>query len=219
MKTLPKSILMPGWLGLCLLFASCKEPSESKQPVNPPATSTTFRNPLLAGGPDPWVIRKDGFYYYCHTVGNRIRLWKTPAMSQLNTATTATVWTPPSSGPNSMNIWAPELHFLEGKWYLYYTAGANPDLATQRTWVLENASPDPLTGTWVDKGQIYHADENFWAIDGTVLQLNGVNYFIWSGHLNESDNTQRIYIARMTITTIFLPILSPSGTRCINLDE
>ena len=33
--------------------------------------------PLLPSGPDPWVTQRDGFYYYMHTQGDRISLWKT----------------------------------------------------------------------------------------------------------------------------------------------
>jgi hypothetical protein len=36
-----------------------------------------FSNPLLPSGADPWSIYKDGFYYYTHTLGNRIDIWKT----------------------------------------------------------------------------------------------------------------------------------------------
>lgn len=160
--------------------------------------STTFSNPLLASGPDPWVIQKDGYYYYTHTLGNQIALWKTKSMSMLKEASPKVVWTAPATGTNSVNLWAPELHFLEDKWYIYYTAGASPDLGTQRTFVLENTAADPTTGTWTDKGQIFHPIENYWAIDGTVLQHKANNYFIWSGYITPQDITQRIYIAQMS---------------------
>src|SRR5215213_2082935 len=151
----------------------------STPPPNPPAN--TFTNPLLTSGPDPWIIKKDNNYYYTHTLGNRISLWKTTKVSDLKNAPVQTVWSAPSTGPNSKNVWAPELHFLNGKWYLYYTAGSSSDLSTQRTFVLENANADPLSGTWTDKGQIGDPAANFFAIDGTVFTYNNNNYFLWSG--------------------------------------
>lgn len=30
----------------------------------PPAPPATFTNPVLASGPDPWVIQRGGFYYF-----------------------------------------------------------------------------------------------------------------------------------------------------------
>ncbi|RYY58421.1 MAG: glycosyl hydrolase family 43 [Chitinophagaceae bacterium] len=169
----------------------------------------------MRNGSDPWVIGKDGYYYYSQTMGNRIVLWKTEKMSSLGTASQVTVYTPPAGASNSANVWAPELHYLDGKWYIYYTAGSGPD-GTQRTWVLENASADPTTGTWTDKGRIFLADSDFWAIDGTVMEYNGQRYFIWSGRPDLSQQKQNLYIAKMgdpwtltgTTTMISEPVIS-----------
>lgn len=180
----------------------------------PPPPANTFTNPLLPSGPDPWIIKKDNNYYYTHTLGNRIALWKTTKVSDLKNAPVQTVWSAPATGPNSKNIWAPELHFINNKWYLYYTAGSSTDLQTQRTFVLENSNADPLTGTWADKGQIGDPAANVFAIDGTVFTHNNNNYFIWSGQASAADNTQRLYIARMsdpwTLSTSRVLISSPT---------
>ncbi|RAK62006.1 glycoside hydrolase family 43 protein [Hymenobacter edaphi] len=171
-------------------------PAAPQPPVATPSTAT-FTNPLLPSGPDPWVTQKDGYYYYMHTTGTNLRLWKTAKMSELGAAAGVVVWTPPLTGPASGNLWAPELHWLDGKWYIYYTAGpAGTNLGQQRTWVLENAAADPTTGTWTDKGRLYNPTADFWAIDGTVLEQNGRRYFVWSGH-NGQDAIQRLYISEM----------------------
>lgn len=188
-------------LFLSIGFQSCdkKSGSSSNPPPPPPPAANTFTNPILSSGPDPWVIKKDNFYYYTHTLGNRIALWKTEKMTELRNASSVTVWNAPASGDNSKNVWAPELHYLNGKWYIYYTAGSNnADLSTQRSFVLENSNADPLSGNWVDKGKIFDPAADFFAIDGTVFTYNGNNYFLWSGQASGSDNTQRIYIAKMT---------------------
>jgi GH43 family beta-xylosidase len=193
--------LYPVFLFLLVTSISCDKKSGGggNTPVpTPPVPANTFTNPLLQSGPDPWVIKKDNFYYYTHTLGNRIGIWKTAKMSELKIATVQTVWNAPATGPNSRNVWAPELHYINNKWYAYYTAGASSDLSTQRSFVLENAGEDPQTGTWVDKGKIYDPTADFFAIDGTIFTHNGINYFIWSGHPSANDNTQMIYIARMS---------------------
>src|SRR3982751_3755213 len=121
---------------------NCSKPSGGNSNPPPVITGGTFRNPLLTSGPDPWVIQKDSTYYYTHTLGNRISLWKTKTISDLKNAPVFPAWSPPAAGANSKNVWAPELHLLNTKWYLYYTAGSG-DLSTQRTFVLENSSADP----------------------------------------------------------------------------
>src|SRR5687768_17374584 len=155
---------------LLFVAASCacsKKSTGGNGTTNPPVVvENSFTNPLLPSGPDPWIIRKDNMYYYTHTLGNRIALWKTAKVSELKDVAPQTVWTAPASGPNSRNVWAPELHFLDNKWYLYYTAGATADHETQRTYVLENPSPDPTTGTWTDKGRIADFSTDVFAIDG-----------------------------------------------------
>lgn len=183
---------------LCLLGNSCSKKSGGSISQPPIQNSNTFTNPLLPSGPDPWVIEKDNIYYYTNTLGNRISIWKTSKITELKNTNPQTIWSAPVNGPNAHNVWAPELHFIDNKWYAYYTAGSSTaDLSMQRSFVLENSSADPLSGSWIDKGKIYDPSADFFAIDGTVLNYNSNNYFIWSGHSTAVDNTQRIYIARM----------------------
>jgi GH43 family beta-xylosidase len=197
---------------IILSFSACKK-KDTGGTVPPPPAVNTFSNPVLTSGPDPWIIKQGTSYYYTHTLGNRIAIWKTDKVTALRSSTPVTVWNAPATGPNSKNIWAPEIHFINNKWYTYYTAGSSPDLATQRTFVLENANADPQAGTWVDKGKIYDPAADFFAIDGTVFTHNGNQYFLWSGQASASDNTQRIYIARMsdpwTLATARSLIASP----------
>ena len=187
--------------GVLLSSLACSQTKMAVPPVaSPPITviSTTFQNPLLPSGPDPFVAQKDGYYYYLHTLNNRLAIWRTTTMSGLGSAPSTVVWTPPANGAASGNLWAPELYFLDGKWYIYYTAGPNgSNLGLQRTWVLENDNANPTVGTWTDKGRIFNPAEDFWAIDATVLEQNGNRYLLWSGH-NGIDGVQRIYISQMS---------------------
>ncbi len=120
-------------------------------------------------------------------------------MSELSAAPSVTVWTAPDTGPNSQNVWAPELYFLDGKWYLYYAAGRGGlDLGSQRTYVLENDSPDPTTGAWVEKGRLVVPNADYYAIDGTVLEHpNGKRYFLWAGQDGTGAFETQLYIAEM----------------------
>ena len=188
-------------LVLAVTTTTCKKSgSGGGAVINPPTVTkdTTFTNPLLTSGPDPWVVQKDSLYYYTNTSGDRIKLWRTTTMSKLGSAYNQTIWTKPATGPNSQNIWAPEMHYLDGKWYMYYTAGASVDQSTQRLFVLENTAADPLSGTWTDKGKLADPNADYFAIDGSVFEYNNKRYLIWSGHASATDNNQNIYIAQLS---------------------
>ncbi|RNI28808.1 glycoside hydrolase family 43 protein [Rufibacter latericius] len=194
-----RRLLYVSFLSLTLA-ASCKKDADDVQqkPVpGRPGTSTTFTNPLLPSGPDPWVYQQSDTYYYTHTLGNRIGLIKTKAVSQLSKETFATVWTPPGGEAYSQNIWAPEIHKLNGKWYIYFAADNGEDV-NHRMYVLENDATDPTTGTWTLKGKLTPTTDR-WAIDGSVFEHSGQLYFIWSGWVGNNDpGIQQIYIAKMT---------------------
>ncbi len=144
----------------------------------------TFTNPLLEHGPDPWVIAQDGWYYYMNSMGKNITIWKTRDMTDLRDAGKTVVWTAPEKGPMSHDIWAPELHRFDGKWYLYFAADGGKNEG-HRVYVLENEAADPTVGTWVMKGKV--GDEtNRWAIDATAFENDGPGgdhqkFLLWSG--------------------------------------
>lgn len=156
----------------------------------------TFTNPLLPAGPDPWVVQNDDWYYVTHTTGRDLQLYRTKRMSDLAQAEVQTIWIPPATGMNAKQIWAPEIHFINHKWYFYYAAddGNNEN---HRMWVLENEAEDPFAGTWVDKGELELPGDK-WAIDGTAFEHNGQLYYMWSGWEGDVNVRQDIYIAKMT---------------------
>ena len=185
-------------------------------------TAQTFVNPI-AEGRDPWVIKKDSIYYSVTTYWNQsIVVWKSKKLTDRGIK--RTVWTPPTNPDawNRQDIWAPELHYINGRWYIYYTAGKgteqHPESGItmwpwQRVGVLECYSQDPTAAAWVDRGLLYTGDDidnwdgraetNIWAIDATPLEMNGKLYLIWSGwdstvNLDNNGFTQQnLYIAEM----------------------
>jgi GH43 family beta-xylosidase len=161
----------------------------------PQSTSKTFTNPLLPTGPDPWVEVKDGVYYYMNTTGTNLTVWRTRNIADLGRAEKKIVWTPPATGPYSRDIWAPEIHFLSGKWYIYFAADGATN-QSHRIWVVENPSTDPFQGEWTFKGKVSDASDK-WAIDASVFEDKGQLYMIWSGWGEDKNGTQSIYIARM----------------------
>ncbi len=157
--------------------------------------SAMFFNPVLLSGPDPWVVARDGFYYFMCTTATDLTIWKTRDITDLAHAEKKVVWTPPKHKPYSKELWAPELHWLGNAWYIYFAAddGQNED---HRIYVVENDSRDPLEGKWTLKGKVA-APSDKWAIDPTILTQSGVNYLLWSGWEGDVNGQQNLYIARL----------------------
>lgn len=170
--------------------------------------STEFVNPI-GNGADPWVIKHGQFYYVCQVTGGAdhvgILVRKSDRLTRLGKP--VTVWKAPAEGWNRSQIWAPELHYFNHKWYIYYAAGkAGPPYIHQRSGVLESVTNDPQ-GAYIDKGVLSTGkDVNdvtgaIWAIDVNVGKINGKLYAVWSGweqNSNTDKTSQHLYIAEMS---------------------
>lgn len=172
-----------------------------------------FQNPLYSGA-DPFVAEKDGYYYYLCTRGSYIGIKKTRDMSLINAIPEVTVWRAAAGTDYASDLWAPEMFFLDGKWYIYFAAN-NGVGGTQNMLVLENTNLDPTVGPWIYKGKITDAAD-LWAIDGTILTKGSSRYFVWSGREVATSTKQCLYIAPMsnpwTITGSRIKISSPTNT-------
>jgi GH43 family beta-xylosidase len=154
-------------------------------------------NPILPPhSADPWMIFHEGFYYYCQSANGdtAIRIRKAPTIAGIAEDEGIVVWHAPARGRNSREVWAPELHFINGKWFIYYAAddGRNEN---HRMWVLESETISPF-GPYRCRGCL---PTDGWAIDGTPLVLaDGRMFFVWSGWAGKFNGQQNIYIAPMS---------------------
>src|SRR5690606_32610448 len=153
-----------------------------------------IRNPLLDRGADPWVITDGDSLRYCYVRKDTVFLKSARYLSGLKTATERIIWTPPMATPYSREIWAPELHHLKNRWYVYVAAddGQNEN---HRMYVLQSEDAT-ANSPFKFIGKIGDGSDK-WAIDGTVLQLGSKNYFIWSGWEGDTNVEQSLYIAEM----------------------
>ena len=183
----------------------CSGNGASQIAATTPAPQCSFTNPISAGA-DPWVIKHDSVYYYIKSGNNKIWVSKSSTLTDVTSAPATPVWTAPDTGWNRGNVWAPELHFIDGRWYIYYAAGQpGSPFTTQQTGVLQSTGAD-AQGSYVDRGMLYTGDSagtgtgNRWAIDLTVAQLGTQRYAVWSGWAQNAttDKTpQQLYIAPM----------------------
>ena len=176
--------------GLIQPIKITKEGVEKRTLLKPQAGA--FTNPLNDGA-DPWMVYHEGNYYLTTTQRNCIRMWKAPTLEGLKTAKGVTVWKDDDPS-RSDGVWAPEIHFIDGKWYLYYTAMAATKVdTTHRMHVLESAGTDPL-GPYTYKGRIFDKTNDQYAIDGSVFQNPGDGkwYFLWAAHPGHLINIARM---------------------------
>jgi GH43 family beta-xylosidase len=161
----------------------------------------TWTNPLIPRRADPQIYRDaDRAYYFTATVPeyDRIELRQAASIPALATAESKVIWRKHAHGPMSAHIWAPEIHHIDGKWYVYFAAGRAEAIWDIRMYVLENASANPLQGDWTEKGQIQMNWESF-TLDATTFEHRGVRYLVWAQgdpKLKNSKGTN-IYIAAM----------------------
>jgi GH43 family beta-xylosidase len=162
-----------------------------------------FENPIVWQKADPWVYKHtDGYYYFSASVKefDRIEIRKSKTINGLGSAFAKVVWEKHQSGIMSANIWAPEIHFIEGKWYIYfaaaYTSQTQDGLYDHRIYVLENQNADPLEGKWIEKGQIATRWETF-SLDATTFEHNHIRYLVWAQKDPQIQGNSNLYIARL----------------------
>lgn len=166
--------------------------------------STRYANPVVERRADPWIYRHaDGYYYFTASVPeyDRIEVRRSRTIQGLGRSEPATVWRKYESGPLSANIWAPEIHYLDGKWYIYFAAARTSEtrdgLFDHRMYALENESADPLKGTWTEKGQIRTKWESF-SLDATVFEHRGERYYVWAQKDPDIPGNSNLYISKMS---------------------
>jgi arylsulfatase A-like enzyme/GH43 family beta-xylosidase len=160
-----------------------------------------FVNPIGEGA-DPWVVRDPNAqrYLWCMSEGNRaIAIHTSDRVTAMGRK--HIVWQAPDAGPVSQQVWAPELHYLDDRWHIYFAASDGKN-ENHLAWVLRSKTRDPL-GEYELHGPFATGDgddgksPNIWAIDMTVLEHAGRRYALWSGWDRPGSDQQYLYIAPM----------------------
>lgn len=154
---------------------------------------------------DPFVHRHtDGFYYFTGSVPSYdgIEIRRAKAINELQNAETFTIWHKHETGPMSQHIWAPEIHYLDGIWYIYFAASEVDDIWKLRPYVLECKGQNPLKDDWIELGQMQAADgdnKSFidFSLDGTVFENKGKRYFCWAEKTGGQFAASNLYLAEM----------------------
>lgn len=188
-------------LGVSALSAGCGKKSEGI-PMN-----DSFYNPirLEQNMGDPWMYYHDGYYYYMQSSGTQIKVTKSAWMTQVvenieDENVTKVIFRQKSI--NVVEIWAPEIFFFDGHWYVYFTATTDStdtlEKDTNRRIYGMKSKTDNAMGEWETAVKI-DLPADCRAIDATFMDYDGKQYIIWSGWPSEtnSDYKQNLYITEL----------------------
>jgi GH43 family beta-xylosidase len=196
-------------VAVLLILAGCSQPStapsSTPQPGGDPSASTggadptTFTNPVLGQGADPFLTVVDGRYYYVQSAadGAGVTIRSATSLASLQFAPEESIFTGGAGGAPCCEYWAPEVHQIDGRWYLYVAAD-DGDNNHHRSYVMES---DDIAGPYTDARELKLPGDR-WAIDATVLALpDGQNYVLWSGWPGPRNGEQDLYLARLASPT------------------
>lgn len=168
---------------------------------------TSYNKPFIIQRADPYIYKHiDGSYYFTASVPeyDRIVLRHSDTMIGLKDAEEVTIWRKHESGIMSVHIWAPELHYLDNKWFIYYAAGDIDDIWAIRPYVLECEGQDPVNDSWKELGLVKRNDDfsfNDFSLDMTVFENKGKRYCVWAEKVNIGKKISNLYIAQMKSAT------------------
>ncbi|GAA2684197.1 glycoside hydrolase family 43 protein [Actinoplanes palleronii] len=198
-----RTLLIGGAAGaLAVVLPAGAEGAPQADPVVGDATiyGVPTTQPLVSQRADPFITpRVNGTYYFTGSVPeyNRIVVRGADTLAGLTDAAETTIWTRPATGTMAGHIWAPELHRIDGKWYVYFAAGDADDVFRVRIYVLESSLADPRDPAgWTLKGKVALEWDSF-ALDATTFAHRGKRYLVWAQSEPEIAVNSSLYIAEM----------------------
>ena len=186
--------------------------------VHPPRRDMSYRMPFectlsdevrpprrdMHYGMPPGYRHTDHTYYFTASVPeyDRIILRKASNIKDLACAEEKVLWRKHDTGKQSIHIWAPEIHYLWGEWFIYYAAGDIDDIWAIRPYILRCKGSDPFEDEWEEMGQMKAAEEDDFSfrdfsLDATVMEHKGDYYYIWAEKTGVGKKISNLYIAKL----------------------
>ncbi|KAI8716560.1 hypothetical protein NCS52_00950100 [Fusarium sp. LHS14.1] len=135
-----------------------------------------FTNPIKTGS-DPHIAYHDGMYYLTSTTWTDVRITTASTIEGLKTAESHIIWSDRSNPARACNFWAPEMHKVRDRWYVYFSASlCNSDwgivLPSLKVYALEGGTENPLSADYKISDPVLPPNYNagmldaFSAVDG-----------------------------------------------------
>jgi GH43 family beta-xylosidase len=157
-----------------------------------------YENPFIEEKADPWITKgSDGYYYFTASYPmygssdkngySKVTLRRSETIEGLREAEEITIWDSKNSSKIFRYIWAPEIHEINGVWYVYFTGSTS----SNNVWgikphVLQCTGDNPMDpSSWVEKGVFQTTEgDSFsfkdFSLDMTYFENNGEHYVIWA---------------------------------------
>ncbi|WDF69017.1 family 43 glycosylhydrolase [Sphingobacterium oryzagri] len=193
-------------LKFCLIFSCLWISASGLARSTNPAVDTTANvdvDPFIRQRADPFITKgHDGTYYFMATVPeyDRLEIRKAKTIKGLQGAEAKVIWRKHAQGPMGNHIWAPELHHIDGVWYIYFAAGSAEDKWKIRKYVLANTNSDPTQGTWKEAGEL-QSKQNEFSLDATTFALGKKRFMVWVDRASTHEVNTGLYIAEMDSPT------------------
>lgn len=159
-----------------------------------------YPNPFIKERADPYVLKYEDKYYFTASYPafgsaekgyDRIILRESDTLLGLAKAEEKEIWHAHSSGIMARHIWAPEIHNICGKWYIFFAAGEKDAIWNIRPYMLV-CSGDPMKDEWKELGKVQACSDdkisfNSFSLDMTHFGHKGKHYLIWAEIIGDSS--------------------------------
>lgn len=161
-----------------LTYAACNNTDKKDEPIT---VDDKYHNPVVALSlPDPTIIKvqNGSFYLYATEDTRNVPIYKSDNLIDWTFVGTAfTNETRPNFEPKG-GIWAPDISYVNGKYYLYYSMSV---WGGEWTCGIGVAVADRPEGPFEDKGRLFRSNEinvqN--SIDQFYIEDHGQKYLLW----------------------------------------
>ena len=163
-----------------------------------------YLSPLVPQRADPYLYKFNKKYYFTATCPeyDHIELRCADTINGIATATPRTIWVRHNTCKMASHIWAPEIHYIMGKWVIYFAAGELPGIWEIRPYALICEGDDPMEDSWVEAGMMQAAEGDPYSftdfsLDMTVFEHRGKWYTIWAQKVGTVNGISNLYIAEL----------------------
>lgn len=158
-----------------------------------------FDNPFIESKADPWItIGDNGKYYFTASYPmyseddeegySKVTLRSADDIGGLQNAEEVTIWTNNPEDGIYRYIWAPEIHQINGSWYILFTGSIRTDdVFSIRPHILKcEKNSDPMDpASWQSEGQVKPVAGDplsfqTFSLDMTYFEAGGRSYVVWA---------------------------------------
>ena len=157
---------------------------------------------------DPFITKgSDGYYYFTASYPmygendadgyDRIILRKSETIDGLAQAEEKIIWHEINSDTSFRFIWAPEIHEINGRWYVLFAAsGSKNNVWDIDCHIIMCNGNDPYNDNWIDMGKFGSCDgDGFsfrgFSLDMTHFECGGTHYVAWA----QNGGNSNVYLA------------------------